>query len=173
QGYAGATASEVAISSGSGSEGVRSLWVLPYHRLGLMHPHAVVAGWGHAEIAGRTATVGVLVYDFASPSPDRVRSPAAGQRVPATWSGGESLGALRQGFCSRPVRGPAQRAEGQHECVELIAGGPSARIREGPDLRVTDPLLLPAHQDARRSERQAVRAESEDRDDARPVAPHL
>src|SRR3989337_2488460 len=46
QGYADANASEVATSFSSGTEGVRSLWVLPYHRLGLMHPHAVVAGWG-------------------------------------------------------------------------------------------------------------------------------
>src|SRR5436190_15195967 len=104
-GYTDTTASEVATSFSSGTEGVRSLWVLPYHRLGLMHPHAVVAGWGHAEIAGRTATVGVLVYDFASPSPDRLRSPAAGQRVPATWSGDEAPAVLPAG-AARPVGYP-------------------------------------------------------------------
>ncbi|TMC67993.1 MAG: hypothetical protein E6J15_13885, partial [Chloroflexi bacterium] len=81
EGYADATASEVAASSDSGTEDVRFLWDLPYHRLGLMHPHAVLAGWGHAEIGGHTATVGVLVFDFAAPAPDHVRSPAAGQRV--------------------------------------------------------------------------------------------
>src|SRR5712692_8036981 len=64
QGYTDTTASEVATSFSSGTEGVRSLWVLPYHRLGLMHPHAIVAGWGHAEISGRKITVGVIVYDF-------------------------------------------------------------------------------------------------------------
>src|SRR4029077_1555383 len=81
QGYADATASEVAASSDSGTEDVRFLWDLPYHRLGLMHPQAAVAGWGHAEIDGHTATVGVIVFDFAAPAPDHVRSPAAGQRV--------------------------------------------------------------------------------------------
>src|SRR5216117_4094441 len=81
QGYADAVASEVAASSDTGTEDVRFLWDLPYHRLGLMHPHAAVAGWGHAEIGGHTATVGVLVFDFAAAAPERVRSPAAGQRV--------------------------------------------------------------------------------------------
>jgi uncharacterized protein YkwD len=50
QGYPDANASEVAASSGSGTEDVRFLWDLPYHRLGLMHPHTALAGWGHAEI---------------------------------------------------------------------------------------------------------------------------
>ena len=73
QGYADATASEVAASSDTGTEDVRFLWDLPYHRLGLMHPHAAVAGWGHAEIDGHTATVGVIVFDFAAAAPERVR----------------------------------------------------------------------------------------------------
>ena len=91
QGYDGQTASEVATSA-AGTEGVRSLWVLPYHRLGLMHPHAVVAGWGYAESAGRRATVGVMVYDFASAAPDVVRSPAAGQReATLQWDGREDV----------------------------------------------------------------------------------
>jgi len=81
QGYTDANASEVATSFSSGTDGVRSLWVLPYHRLGLMHPHAVVAGWGHAELAGRSVTVGVIVYDFTSLAPDRVRSPAPAGRT--------------------------------------------------------------------------------------------
>jgi len=105
QGYPDATASEVAASSDSGTEDVRFLWDLPYHRLGLMHPHAVVAGWGHAEIAGHTATVGVLVFDFTSTAPDRVRSPAAGQRVAGSWAGQESPDALPAG-ASRPVGYP-------------------------------------------------------------------
>jgi uncharacterized protein YkwD len=105
QGYTDATASEVATSFSSGTDGVRSLWVLPYHRLGLMHPHAVVAGWGHAEIAGRSITVGVLVYDFAAPAPDRVRAPAPDQRVAGTYSGEEIPDVLPAG-ASRPVGYP-------------------------------------------------------------------
>jgi hypothetical protein len=105
QGYADATASEVATSFSSGTEGVRSLWVLPYHRLGLMHPHAIVAGWGHAEVAGRRITVGVLVYDFASTAPDHVRAPAPDQRVAGTYSGEEIPDVLPAG-ASRPVGYP-------------------------------------------------------------------
>ena len=80
QGYADANASEVATSFSSGTEGVRSLWVLPYHRLGLMHPHAVVAGWGPVQAGGPAVTVGVIVYDFNAPAPERVRAPAPDQR---------------------------------------------------------------------------------------------
>ena len=105
QGYTDANASEVATSFSSGTDGVRSLWVLPYHRLGLMHPHAVVAGWGHAEMAGRSVTVGVIVYDFTSLAPDRVRSPAPGQRVAGTYSGEEIPDVLPAG-APRPVGYP-------------------------------------------------------------------
>jgi uncharacterized protein YkwD len=84
-GYADATASEVAASSGSGTDDVRYLWDLPYHRLSLMHPHAAVVGWGHAESGGRGITVGVIVFDFSAAAPELVRSPAAGQRVPSSW----------------------------------------------------------------------------------------
>src|SRR5437868_14239680 len=70
QGYTDATASEVAACSDTGTEGVGFLGDLPYHRLGLMHPHAIVAGWGHAEIGGHTATVGVIVFDFTPAAPD-------------------------------------------------------------------------------------------------------
>jgi uncharacterized protein YkwD len=105
QGYIDANASEVATSFSSGTEGVRSLWVLPYHRLGLMHPHAVVAGWGHAVNAGRAVTVGVIVYDFASQAPERVRTPAADQRVAGTYSGEEIPDVLPAG-AARPVGYP-------------------------------------------------------------------
>jgi hypothetical protein len=105
QGYADATASEVAASSETGTEDVRFLWDLPYHRLGLMHPHAVVAGWGHAEIGGHTATVGVVLFDFAATAPGRVRSPAGGQRVAGSWAGQESPDPLPVG-ASRPVGYP-------------------------------------------------------------------
>ncbi|MDQ2912487.1 MAG: CAP domain-containing protein [Chloroflexota bacterium] len=105
QGYSGATASEVAASSDSGTEDVRFLWDLPYHRLGLMHPHAVLVGWGHAQIGGHTATVGVIVFDFAAAAPDHVRSPAAGQTVTGSWAGDESPDALPAG-ATRPVGYP-------------------------------------------------------------------
>jgi uncharacterized protein YkwD len=105
QGYPETMASEVAASSDTGTEDVRFLWDLPYHRLGLMHPHTAVAGWGHAEIGGHTATVGVLVFDFAATAPDHVRSPAAGQRVTGSWAGEESPDALPAG-AARPVGYP-------------------------------------------------------------------
>ena len=129
-GYSDANASEVATSFSSGVEGVRSLWVLPYHRLGLMHPHAVVAGWGHAEISGRAITVGVLVYDFDAPAPDRVRAPAPSQRVAATYSGDEVPDVLPAG-ASRPVGYPIMVVFSSARAVDLRG----ARITQigGPD----------------------------------------
>jgi uncharacterized protein YkwD len=105
QGYTDATASEVATSFSNGTDGVRSLWVLPYHRLGMMHPHAVVAGWGHAASGGRQVTVGVIVYDFSAPAPDRVRTPAVDQRVAGTYSGEETPDVVPAG-AARPVGYP-------------------------------------------------------------------
>jgi uncharacterized protein YkwD len=105
QGFTDANASEVATSFASGTDGVRSLWVLPYHRLGLMHPHATVAGWGHAESAGRSVTVGVIVYDFNSPAPERIRAPAPDQRVAGTYSGEEIPEVVPAG-AARPVGYP-------------------------------------------------------------------
>src|SRR5439155_59253 len=118
QGYADAMASEVAASSDSGTEDVRFLWDLPYHRLGLMHPHAVLAGWGHAEIDGHTATVGVLVFDFAAVAPDHVRSPAAGQHVTGSWAGDESPDALPPGAV-RPVGYPVMVVYSSARPVDL------------------------------------------------------
>jgi uncharacterized protein YkwD len=118
QGYAGATASEVAASSDTGTEDVRFLWDLPYHRLGLMHPHTAVAGWGHAEIGGHTATVGVLVFDFAAAAPERVRSPAAGQRVTGSWAGDETPDALPPG-ASRPAGYPVMVVYSSARSIDL------------------------------------------------------
>src|SRR6266550_552613 len=132
QGFADAMASEVAISFSSGTDGVRSLWVLPYHRLGLMHPHAVVAGWGHAEIAGRTETVGVLVYDFESSGPDRVRSPAPGQLVSGSWSGEESPEVLPSG-AGRPVGYPVMVLFADAPAIDLI----SAKLTDASGSEVT------------------------------------
>jgi cysteine-rich secretory family protein len=118
QGYPDATASEVAASSDTGTEDVRYLWDLPYHRLGLMHPHAAVAGWGHAEIDGHTATVGVLVFDFAAAAPERVRSPAADQRVTGSWAGDETPDALPPGAL-RPVGYPVMVVYSRAPSVDL------------------------------------------------------
>ena len=130
QGLSDANASEVATSFSSGTDGVRSLWVLPYHRLGLMHPQAVVAGWGHAEIAGRTITVGVIVYDFAASAPDRVRAPAPDQRVAGTYSGEEIPDVLPAG-ASRPVGYPIMVVYSTARAVDLR----TARVTQvgGPD----------------------------------------
>ncbi len=79
--------SEVATGGGSALGGVSQLWDAPYHRLGLMHPSASSAGWGHSDLAG-TATVGNITYDFGIRSVDFVRSPANGQTgIPTSWSG--------------------------------------------------------------------------------------
>ena len=130
QGMSDANASEVATSFSSGTDGVRSLWVLPYHRLGLMHPQAVIAGWGHAEISGRTITVGVILYDFAAPAPDRVRAPAPDQRVAGTYSGEEVPDVLPAG-ASRPVGYPIMVVYSTARAVDLR----SARLTQvgGPD----------------------------------------
>jgi uncharacterized protein YkwD len=125
QGYADANASEVATSFSSGTEGVRSLWVLPYHRLGLMHPHATVAGWGHAETAGRAVTVGVIVYDFNAPAPERVRAPAPDQRVAGTYSGEEIPEVVPAG-AARPVGYPIMVIYSGARAVDLR----SARVTD-------------------------------------------
>jgi uncharacterized protein YkwD len=118
QGYPDTNASEVATSFSTGVDGVRSLWVLPYHRLGLMHPHAIVAGWGHAEIDGRSITVGVILYDFGSAAPDLVRAPAAGQQVAGSWDGEESPDVLPAG-ASRPVGYPVMVVFSKAQPAEL------------------------------------------------------
>jgi uncharacterized protein YkwD len=125
QGYADANASEVATSFSSGTEGVRSLWVLPYHRLGLMHPHAIVAGWGHAETAGRAVTVGVIVYDFNAAAPERVRAPAPDQRVAGTYSGEEIPEVVPAG-AARPVGYPIMVVYSGARAVDLR----SARVTD-------------------------------------------
>jgi hypothetical protein len=93
--------SEVATGGSGGLAGVSQLWDAPYHRLGLMHPSASSAGWGHSDLAG-SATVGDITYDFGIRSVDYVRSPANGQTgIPTSWSGNESPSPLPAG-----VRGP-------------------------------------------------------------------
>ena len=150
QGYNDANASEVATSFSSGTDGVRSLWVLPYHRLGLMHPQAVVAGWGHAEVSGRTITVGVIVYDFAAPAPDRVRAPAPDQRVAGTYSGEEIPDVLPAG-ATRPVGYPIMVVYSSARAVDLRTarltqvGGPDFAYHVVPQLYERDYVaVIPA-----------------------------
>jgi uncharacterized protein YkwD len=147
QGYANATASEVAASSDTGTEDVRFLWDLPYHRLGLIHPHTVLAGWGHAEIGGHTATVGVLVFDFGATAPDRVRSPAAGQRVTGSWAGDETPDALPAG-AKRPVGYPVMVVYSNARAVDLKnakltdAGGREVTISVVPQIYERDYVAI-------------------------------
>jgi uncharacterized protein YkwD len=150
QGLSDANASEVATSFSSGTDGVRSLWVLPYHRLGLMHPQAVVAGWGHAETSGRTITVGVILYDFAVPAPDRVRAPAPDQRVAGTYSGEEIPDVLPAG-ASRPVGYPIMLVYSGARAVDLRTarltqvGGPDFAYHVVPQLYERDYVaVIPA-----------------------------
>src|SRR4051794_27981594 len=95
--------SEVATGGGAGGlSGVQQLWDAPYHRLGLMHPSASSAGWGHSDLAG-SATVGDITYNFGIRDVDYVRSPANGQTgIPTSWSGNESPSPLPAGV-SGPV----------------------------------------------------------------------
>jgi uncharacterized protein YkwD len=118
QGIEAATASEVVTSFSSAIEGVRALWVMPYHRLGLMHPHLAVAGWGFASREGRPVTVGVLLFDFAAAAPDTVRVPASGQRVAPSWDGEESPDALPAG-APRPVGYPVMVVYAKAKTIEL------------------------------------------------------
>jgi uncharacterized protein YkwD len=147
QGYTDATASEVATAFSSGTAGVRSLWVLPYHRLGLMHPHASVAGWGHAELAGRAITVGVIVYDFAAAAPDRVRAPAPDQRVAGTYSG-EEFPEVLPAAASRPVGYPIMVVYSGARSVDLKSvrvsqvGGPDFAYHIVPQLYERDYVAI-------------------------------
>jgi hypothetical protein len=93
--------SEVATGGSGGLAGVSQLWDAPYHRLGLMHPSASSAGWGHSDLAG-SATVGDITYDFGIRSVDYVRSPANGQTgIPTSWSGNESRARYRLASAAR------------------------------------------------------------------------
>lgn len=121
QGYYGQFISEVAASYSSWRGAMVELWAAPYHRLGMMHPHNVVAGWGHSSLGGRESTVGDFGYDFGSPAPGVVRSPAAGQSgVPAAWNGNESPSPLPAG-APRPVGYPIMAIYSNARTVVLRA----------------------------------------------------
>ncbi len=107
QGYFATFVSEVAASYPGWQNAMTELWAAPYHRLGMLHPHNVVAGWGHSS---GEATVGDFVYDFGASAPV-VRSPAPGAvGVPTSWSGNESPNPLPAG-APRPVGYPIMIVE--------------------------------------------------------------
>lgn len=106
-GYRAQFVSEVAASYSTWSTNVDELWHAPYHRLGMMHPHSTVTGWGHADVNGRTSTVGNFVYNFSSVAPNYVRSPGTNQTgIPTSWNGAESPSPLPAGTvcpCGYPI----------------------------------------------------------------------
>src|SRR6266850_4072389 len=112
--------SEVATGGSNALAGVSQLWDAPYHRLGLMHPSAMSAGWGHSDLAGN-ATVGDITYDFGIRSVDFVRSPANGQtNIPTSWSGNESPNPLPAGV-SGPVGYPIMLVYSGGQPVDMRA----------------------------------------------------
>ena len=122
--------SEVATGGNSGIAGVNQLWDAPYHRLGMMHPNSVSAGWGYSTIGSRPSTVGDFVYDFSQRPVNFVRSPAAGQTgIPTSWSGAESPSPLPAGV-SGPVGYPIMLVYSAGQSVtmraaEIVAPGGS------------------------------------------------
>lgn len=133
QGYFATWVSEVAASYSSWRGAMTELWAAPYHRLGMMHPHNVVAGWGHSSSGGREATVGNFVYDFNSPAPSIVRSPAAGQAgVPTSWNGNESPSPLPAG-AARPTGYPIMLISGNARATTLRSAS-LVRVRDGASL---------------------------------------
>lgn len=138
QGYYATFVSEVAAGYASAESAQLELWAAPYHRLGMMHPHNVVAGWGHASYGGREQSVGDFVYDFSSPSPAVVRSPAAGQTgSAASWNGNESPSPLPAG-APRPVGYPIMSIYSNARMVVLRA---AAVVRASDGAAV--PLYFP------------------------------
>lgn len=99
--------SEIAASYSTPQQNVSELWAAPYHRLGMMHPQSVLAGWGWSTALGHTAAVADFVYDFGSPAPNEVHSPGSNQTgIPTTWSGAESPSPLPSGAscpCGFPI----------------------------------------------------------------------
>lgn len=133
QGYAATFVSEVAASYSGWQNAMTELWAAPYHRLGMMHPHNVVAGWGHSSVNGREDTVGDFVYDFGSAAPSVVRSPAAGQTgIPTSWSGSESPNPLPAGV-ARPVGYPIMLVESGARTT-VLRGASLTRASDGANV---------------------------------------
>lgn len=119
-GLSAAFVSEVATGGSNPLTGVRQLWDAPYHRLGLMHPNAYTAGWGHSDLAG-SATVADILYNFALRPVEFVRSPADRQtNIPTSWSGNESPSPLPAGV-SGPVGYPIMVVYSAAQTVDMRA----------------------------------------------------
>ncbi len=119
-GLAASFVSEVATGGADALAGVRQLWDAPYHRLGLMHPNAYTAGWGHSDLSG-SATVADILYDFSLRPVAFVRSPANGQtNIPTSWSGHESPSPLPAGT-SGPVGYPIMVVYSAAQTVDMRA----------------------------------------------------
>ena len=119
-GYTAPYVSEVASSARDVLHGVRLLWDAPYHRLGMMHPHTSVVGWGRAEGgAFGYQVVGNIGKDFSTTPVDVVRSPARGQGgIPTSWSGHESPSPIRPGS-SGPYGYPIMIVYGGYKAVDV------------------------------------------------------
>jgi hypothetical protein len=119
-GWSTSFVSEVAASYTGAARALQELWHAPYHRLGMMHPSVIAAGWGHSDLSGRASTVGDFVYDFGYRPIELVRSPGAGQTgIPTSWSGNESPSPLPAG-----VRGPVG-----YPIMVVYSGAPAVDMR--------------------------------------------
>jgi hypothetical protein len=131
QGYTASFVSENAASYSSAAQAVTELWHAPYHRLGMMHPHTIQAGWGHSSISGRERTVANFVKNYSSPAPDFVRSPAHGQvDIPTSWNGNESPSPLPAG-AAKPTGYPVMVVYSRYQVVQMRSAtitGPSGAV---------------------------------------------
>lgn len=131
QSYNASFVSENAASYSNASQAVNELWHAPYHRLGMMHPHTVQAGWGHSSISGRERTVGNFIKNFSSPAPDFVRSPAHGQTdIPTSWNGNESPSPLPAG-AAKPTGYPVMVVYSRYQVVQMRSAtitGPAGAV---------------------------------------------
>lgn len=134
QGYPATSISEVATGGSGWKQAMTELWAAPYHRLGMMHGHNVVAGWGHSSLSGREREVGDFAYDWSVSPPSVLRSPAAGQTgIPTSWSGNESPSPLPSG-AARPTGYPI---------MALLSDSRQTTLRSASIVRVTDGAAIP------------------------------
>ena len=135
-GWGGGVVSEVATPLLKGAfAGVRQIWDAPYHRLALLHPNAIAAGWGHSGLGGRERTVGDLAFDMARSAAEFVRSPANGQTgIPTSWDNMEIPSPIPAG-AGEPVGYPI---------MVVYAGGRRVDLR-GVELVAPDGGHLPLY----------------------------
>jgi hypothetical protein len=134
QGYPATSVSEVATGGGGWKQAMTELWAAPYHRLGMMHGHNVVGGWGHSSLGSRERTVGDFAYDWSISPPAVLRSPAAGQTgIPTSWSGNESPSPLPSG-AARPTGYPI---------MALVSNSRQTTLRSASIVRANDGATIP------------------------------